>query len=354
MKINLENQLLLRLMTFVPPFLGIIVFSYIVKFSHFENVTNRLPIYQGISSYFSLILIGFTYIKNRNAIKGRKILLPLTVVILIPLVGYYFANIDICTTTLILLVSFLSSAILYIMLVRKKMFNYLLFSIINSVLLPTTLFVNTIVFVLIIIGLLIILYYVYSSVKKRLVVFNYSDGGIDILNSILLHSPYILFPFFDFLIQRAIGTKHYNDYVLINKYINGGITLLFSYKQLSLMFSGELKRKGAIIMALISILILSILGVFINNWVVFIIMIGLYSFGVNLSSLVVRSKLMSGIYFWISMIGPVFVGLYVLSLFFFKNNIEENNHLFVFFMTIFTIVPSFLLLTFYYKQKLSA
>ncbi|KGO09285.1 hypothetical protein KS04_15590 [Elizabethkingia miricola] len=108
MKINLENQLLLRLMTFVPPFLGIIVFSYIVKFSHFENVTNRLPIYQGISSYFSLILIGFTYIKNRNAIKGRKILLPLTVVILIPLVGYYFANIDICTTTLILLVSFLS------------------------------------------------------------------------------------------------------------------------------------------------------------------------------------------------------------------------------------------------------
>ncbi|MDV2446958.1 hypothetical protein CMU93_05505 [Elizabethkingia anophelis] len=330
-------------MTFIPPFLGIIVFSYIVKFSHFENVTSRLPIYQGISSYFSLILIGFTYIKNRNAIKGKKIFLPLIVIILIPLVGYYLANIDIFTTALILVVSFLSSTILYIMLVKKKMFNYLLFSIINSVLLPVTLIVNTIFFAFIIIILLIILYRVYESTKENLVVFNYSDGGIDILNSIFLHSPYILFPFFDFLVQKSIGNQHYNDYVLINKYINGGITLLFSYKQLSLVFSGELKKINLIISILICILFLSIIGVLFNYFVVFGIMIGLYSLGVNFSSLIVRSKLMNGISFKRSLIGAVFVILYSGSLIIFKDNISNNNNLFVFFMIVFTILPSLLL-----------
>lgn len=344
MKLGINNALLLRLMTFVPPFLGIVIFSYIVKFSHNVHVSERLPLYQGVSSYYSLILIGFTYIKDRQAIKGRKIILPLVFVIILPLIGYYLVHMAMVITALMVTVSFLSSSILYLLLIKKKMFSYLLFSIANSILLPISLIASYFVFGLLIVFLLGILFYVYQQVKDDLTLFSYKNGGIDILNSIFLHSPYVLLPFFDFMIQAAIGVQGYSNYVLVNKYVNGGITLLFSYKQLSLMFSGELKRMNIILLALGSILALSALGVFINNWIVFTIMIGLYSFGVNLSSLIVRSQLMTGVYFWSSLIGVVFVALYLLGLYLFKDNISENKNFFVFFMSISTIIPSFLIL----------
>ncbi|WP_210151337.1 hypothetical protein [Chryseobacterium scophthalmum] len=343
MKIDIENKLLLKLMTFVPPFFGIVFFSYIVKFSNNTNVSERLPIYQGISSYYSLILIGFTYIKNRNAIDGKKITLPLLFILLLPLVGYYFAHVNIVITLLLLIVSFLSSIILYLLLVKKKMFYYLLFSIINSILLPITLLANYYVFVFLIVFLLGIFFCTYNWVKADLVPFDYKEAGAGILSSIFLHSPYILLPFFDFIIRSAIGVNEYNNYVLLNKYINGGITLLFSYKQLSLMFSGELKKINIIIITLINILLFSALGLLFDNLIIFAIMIGLYSLGVNLSSLIIRSKLMEGGYFGLSIIGVIFTGLYVACIFLFKNLIKDNNNMFVFFMTMFTIIPSFIL-----------
>ena len=87
------------------------------------------------------------------------------------------------------------------------------------------------------------------------------------MKSIFLHSPFILLPFFDFVIQSAIGSKQYGDYVLLNKYLNGGITLLFSYKQLNLMFSGDLKKIHIIIKMLIGVLLISLIGVFFKDFI---------------------------------------------------------------------------------------
>ena len=58
---------------------------------------------------------------------------------------------------------------------------------------------------------------------------------------------------------------------LLNKYLNGGITLLFSYKQLNLMFSGDLKKIHIIIKMLIGVLLISLIGVFFKDFIIFAI-----------------------------------------------------------------------------------
>ncbi len=343
MKIDIENPRLLKLMTFVPPLLGIIVFSYIVKFSNNILIPDRLPLYQGITSYFSLILIGFTYIKSRYSIDGIKIILPLLLIIILPLIGYYLAKVNIVVTIFIVAISFLSSAILYLLLIKNMMFYYLVFSIVNSVILPMTLIAGYDIFFFLVIFFLVIFCLIYKQVRPTLTMFNYLNSGRDVLSSIFLHSPYILLPFFDFIIQKALGKVDYNNYVLFSKYINGGITLMFSYKQLNLMFSGELKRMNLIVVMLFSIMFVSTVIVFFDNRYIFVFMIALYSLGVNLSSLIIRSKLMRGIDFYHSMIGLVFVSIYFSCIYVFKDSIRYNKNLFVFFMSSFTIIPSLLL-----------
>lgn len=343
-KLDKENKHLIRLMTFIPPLLGVVVFSYIVKFSHNIHVPSRLPIYQGVSSFFSLILIGFTYIKNRKAIKGYKLLPILLVIFTLPILGYFFAKMDFVFTFLMTTLSFVSSGILYLLLINGKVFYYLLYSIVNSFISPIVLMVNNYTFVLCIIILLIIFFYIYKHVKNSLYKFCFNDGGVDIMKSIFLHSPFILLPFFDFVIQSAIGLKQYGDYVLLNKYLNGGITLLFSYKQLNLMFSGDLKKIHIIIKMLIGVLLISLIGVFFKDFIIFAIMIAAYSFGVNLSSLIVRSKLMTGISFTISFVGLLFVGFYFLGITLFKFQIQKNAQIFIMIMTISTVLPSLLIL----------
>ena len=73
-------------------------------------------------------------------------------------------------------------------------------------------------------------------------------------------------------------------------------------------------------------------------------MIAAYSFGVNLSSLIVRSKLMTGISFTISFGGLLFVGFYFLGITLFKFQIQKNAQIFIMIMTISTVLPSLLIL----------
>ena len=68
--IKIDDNLIVRGLTFLPPLVGIIIFTYILKFSGFEQVQLRLPLFQGLTSYFSLVF----FISSQNHVSCWKLL----------------------------------------------------------------------------------------------------------------------------------------------------------------------------------------------------------------------------------------------------------------------------------------
>lgn len=338
MKFEQENRLFIKGLTFLPPVLGIMVFSYIVKFSNFPTVHDRLPLYQGITSYFSLILIGFTYIRNRSAVGGKKIMVPLLLILFLPVIFYYFVGADFLIALFFCLASFLNTVVLYLLLLKQRMIYYVIYSAANSVTLPLILIFNIVWLGVFIILMFVMLIYILQTLKDKIAKFHFSESGFDILKSILLHSPFLILPFFDFKIQQILGESNYSNYVLLNKYINGGITVLFSYQQLSLIFTQNLEKIKQILVILMGILLISSLLHFFNNRYIFAVMLALFSLGVNLSSLVIRNKLMQGVSFLLPIIGVFFVLIYFLGISILGEKIHNNPNIFVLLMTCVTIL----------------
>lgn len=337
-------------MTFIPPLLGILMFTFIVKFSGSSEVASRLPMYQGVTSYFSLILIGFTYIKDRYAIRGRTMAYFCMMVVLLPFIIYGFLYKNILLIAVLIVLTFSSSIILYLLLLKKNVLSYLIYSIFHSVILPLFLILNVWLILGIVIILLLYTRYLYSQIED-LQLFTLKNQVISVLTSILLHSPFISLPFFDYFIQLSIGDERYSQYVLLQKYINGAITLLFSYTQMKLMFSGNLQKVRLISWVLCVTLLLSFFGLWYQHTVwIYGFMIGLCSLGVNFSSLLIRSKLIQGIGLKYGFVGLFFVLVYVFCIKFFSVEISENANVFIFFMTIFTVIPGLFMVFIKYKS----
>ena len=343
LKLNSSDTKIIKFLTFIPPVFGIIVFTFIVKLLDNDLVAIRLPYYQGLMSFYSLFYMGFTYVTNRHSILGKKMLLILILIYLFPTIIYSHTGIDVMVVILLSLIFFLSSCILYLLLLKEKLIFYITFTALNSIILPFTLILNLFYLILLTFLLFILLIYTYVKVKKYLSYFIYKTNGLDIIKSIFIHSPFLIFPFFDYKIQEIIGVLSYENYILSYKYINGLITILFSYAQLSLLFNGEFKRGTLILRILMIIFFLIVALVSFNYKLIFLILLGLYSLAVNLSSLLLRNKLINGINFSQSLLGLIFLSLYIISLTSFRNYISLNLNLFVLLMFISMVLPCLLL-----------
>ena len=327
-----NNKLITRLLTFLPPVFGIITFTYVVKFSGIESVTDRIPLFQGITAWFALILLGFTYTKSRESVLGIKMVIILLGIVIFPIVFYVYNGAEFYFTVLFVIIQLCMLITNYTMIIKGNINNYLLLAIINSIIIPLTLAANLLLLLIFCIVVFLIMLCILNSVRGKLSEFNYSNQGSDVIKSILLQSPFIILPFFDFKIASIIGIERYADYVLFYKYINGVIVLLFSYKQLNLVFSGDLKRKILISYQLFFAFGVLIFISFFKSWILFAVSIALYSYGINLSSLLVRKNLLDGISFNKTLIGPICVILYILIIFNFEELIKITENTFIILM----------------------
>jgi len=347
--IKIDDNLIVRGLTFLPPLLGIIIFTYILKFSGFEQVQLRLPLFQGLTSYFSLIFLGFTYIKNRHKIIGIKIIPLLILIFVFPILYYIYNGLDTILTLVLAIILFLNSITSYILLTKNNRKNYLYYLILLAILLPLCLVLNVLILLFIVIIIVIILFSVIIPQWKNFESFEYSENGLNIVKSLLLQSPLIILPFFDFKIAELIGPVNYSNYVLMFKYINGFIVLLFSFKQLNLIFDGSLAKQDRIVYQLITTLLILVICSFFEGYFLFAISVGLLSLGLNLSSLLIRKELLNGISFRHSLIGLFFVLFYLTVINEFGSFITLTNSVFIVFMSIAAIFTS-LIINFLYRK----
>jgi len=340
MDIKIDKKLITRLLTILPPLLGVVLFTYIIKYSGIKAVPLRIPLFQGLSAYFSLILLGFTYIKNRQNVIGYKIVIILFLIMLFPILFYVYNGLKLDITVIFVVLQFFASIILYLTIVRGKMIQYLLFACVNSIVMPLSLALNEIALVILCFCLIIIFIYLFLYNRHKFGHFNFEDSGLNVIKSIFFQSPLIILPFFDFKIAEIIGRESYSNYVLYYKYINGIIVLLFSYKQLNLTFSGELSKKKRIIFELIFILFALFFCILLGNIYSLLISIALYSIGVNLCSLLIRNALLSGVPFYYTLIGFFSTIIYSITIFNCGSFISLSNSLFIVLMFISTLIPA--------------
>lgn len=321
------------------PIIGLISFTVIVKGSWSDQLVITLPLYQGLSAYFSLIALGFSYIPSRKNILGKKIIPLILGTIGLPVVFYICNGIQPGFVIPFVAILFLVTAISFINLTLGCRRTYLIFQCLVSASLPICMVLEKVY--LLIICLLLFAFLFFKVYKRRNLFgsYSYSDGGLGHAKSLLIQSPLFLLPFFDILIVQKIGQANYENYAVINKYITGFFNLLFSYSQFRLLFGGGGVNSKVFVTSLVVLtpFVLS-LSLYQNTWS-FMLSIALLSLSMNISSLLIRKMLLDGISVHFSMLGPLSIAIYYGALIILDENIKDNNGLFIALMFIAVTFP---------------
>lgn len=331
----------------ITPLSGVISFTLMVKGGWSNNLAVKLPIYQGLSAYFSLVTLGFSYIATKQNILGIKIIPLILAIIGIPVCFYSYSGISYELVIPFVLILFQATALSFISLVLGCKHCYLKLQFFMSAFLPVCLALHQIYLIL---ACAILFIFLLSKIYKNSKVFGFythSSVGYDLVKSLLIQSPLFILPFFDIFIIKKIGQLHYENYAVINKYITGILNMLFYYSQLKLLFGGGGVNVKYLLISLGTLLPFIILLSFSHNSYAFILLITLFAVSVNISSLLIRKMLLDGISIYLSLLGPISIALYYSSLIFFSDGIERNNGIFIalmFFSVTFPILVRFLII----------
>lgn len=314
------------------PIIGVAIFTFVIKGPWSNRTLSALPVYQGLLAYFSLITLGFSYTKSRRKILGIKIIPIVFSIILLPILFYVGNGANFKLVAAFVMLLFLVSAISFIKLTLNNRRSYRVFQLIASAGLPVCIVLDIeFTFAFCIVLLYILALDIYRNVRY-FEDYNYFDGGMESLKSISIQAPLLMLQFFDIVLIDIIGNSKYQNYTLIMKYAAGIFNLIFSYAQFKLLFGHVMFNVKIFRFVLMAIgLALGILS-FYQDEQIFFFMVAFLPLGTNISSLLIRNTLMTGITIRFALVGPLAVALYYLSLIFFGAYIEINPSIFIFLM----------------------
>ena len=333
----IDNQMLQKNLVYLPPLIGVSTFTLIVYF--FENkVSVRLPIYQGVSSVYALIMIPLYFNQQRLKIKG--IILKGILFITLGVCLFYFLNgNDLNLILSMITINLIVNIVNFINVLNGNKVRYLIFLCLNSLLLPLSLFLEYLNIYLISIILIIINLQLFREIFHKLEFFEVKDDLLPILKSLISHIPFLLFPILDFKLVKLIDYDLYKNYVLLFKYINGFFVLVFSKIQLDILIDKGKKLNFDYKKKINIILIIMFFLSYYHNKYVLIIIISLYSIGINIMSIEIRNlvfKNQKHIVYYIPSL--LFIGLYYIILENFAIVFYYYPYIFIFLIFTFTYI----------------
>lgn len=336
------------LLFIVPQILGVLTYTIVVYYGKEYVIINRLPIYQSITSFTSLMMLSLMYNKNREAIKGSSLLLINLILLTFTIFFISLENRDLSFIISFSIFSLLINTLGLFKLIEGKKKDYLFFLIFNSFATPLTL-VTTVEFIYLSSFVFILINYkVFKNIKHLLVQFEISKNGKLYINAIAVHLPLILFPIFDNKLVQLIEFKLYSDYVVFYKYINGFIVLLFSKSQLDLLLDKGKSKSNFSYYILLILFILFFFTLF-KAKVFLIFSIFFYSIGINLISIELRKALFTVLRISV----PIFSVFSVFAYYYYLNIgnkfLLEHPYFFIFIMYFLALIP--VLTSKLYKQN---
>jgi hypothetical protein len=319
------------LLLYLTPILGIIVFTFVMTFFRNDLLEERLPYFQGVSSFFSVSIIALQYNFKRDSISGRFIFFYFGLVIFSILFFYY--NSDIKQFNYIISLSLLfssSSALSIYKLYKNEDQGFLLVLLFNSIFIPLTLLVPNIILNFFALALIIFVFKLWSNRYEKPTDMNYFDILVSMLNSFFIHLPFLLFPVFEYRIQSLIKSDLYINYVITYKWVNGLIVFLFSKIQFDILVHKQSSQKSIVKYAYIILPVIFIFS-FSKNIYALILVVMLLSIGINIISIEARKEIFSSKvnYPYIICSIMAFAG-YTIFILFFSNLIQIYPYIFTF------------------------
>lgn len=272
----------------LPQFLGLLTFISVIKMDPYGDSHILLPVLQAGMAISSIFFLGVAYTRFEYNINFSRYIIFLTV----ECVFYSAYSRDVTYESVLYFLTISSFGILqYRILILHNTDSLLVFNIFTSLFLPLTLLLNR---PLLIIFSIVVFFTVYLILK------NSDKNEIDVaakisaIKSILIQSPFLIFPIFDELILQRVGVDNYKEYAITSKVMLGAGVFLFSHMQMSVLENKILPIKKIISIKLIMVAMVMFLGVSIIpiNFVMQIQMM-LLTLVLNIASLIVRSVLKS-------------------------------------------------------------
>lgn len=326
------------LLLIMPQILGVIIYTIVVYYGKEDIIFNRLPIYQGITSFSSLIVLSLVYNPNREAIKGPFLILINLILLSFTVLFLSLENRDLSFIISFSIFSLLINTLGILKLLEGRKTGYLFFLIFNSFATPLTLIIDEGVIYLLSFVLFLIIFILFNKIKYFLLEFEISNNGKLFITALVVHLPLIMFPIFDNTIVQLIDFELYSNYVVFYKYINGFIVLLFSKLQLDLLLNKG-KSKTNYSKYLLLILLILFFCTLYKSKIFLIFSIFLYSIGINLISIEIRKALFAGL----NIIVPIFSLISIFTYYFFlivgNFILHEHPYFFIFIMYVLAMIP---------------
>lgn len=325
-----------KMFVYAPSILGIIIFTFVVKMSENPKVVDRLYIYQGILSWYSLLILSITYIKERSSVISVRYVPFYCVFIILPV--FYYKNYE----YVILLSSlvFFFNAIPFLFLIHNARRNNIISQSIASIVLPLSLLFDvSLLLAACLVGLFLLISILLKTARKPDEKLTIANGLRKIAISLSLQLPLLIFPMFDSRIICIIGKEQYANYVVISKYIYGFFVFAFTRIQYELAISGQLDNYKKYYYQLVVALIIEIPITLIEAQYAWIVAVVVYSYGNNLSSLLIRRKIIDGIPKLYFLIGLFSTAIYLILVTCFPTLLIMHNKIFLLYMLVLCSFP---------------
>jgi hypothetical protein len=321
--ITLKNILL-----FLIPFAGILVFTVILKFFELEDKL-RLPIYQGLLSYFALFQISFQFSRNGSAILSSNYFFALAFLLTIPFVFYGMHHDNLLTLISFEIIIFSCAAIslIYSLALNQKWFLFSQFLI--SIFLPWILIANDICLLFISFFIILLLVKIRNENKIYLPSYSHSNIFKNIASAALMQSIYFLLPLGDVYISDDLGHDIYINYTLTNKYILGITNFFFSFIHYEILFNKDLFSTNFIKYIFYPCIICYALLMLFPIKYQLVISLFIIATIINLVSLLTKKLLVKNISIFTSLIGIASLLLYGAGLYLVKSYFQVNLLIFI-------------------------
>jgi hypothetical protein len=293
--IRIRSQIIEMGFAALPQVCSILVQLIIIKYYGGSVVNERLPLYTSAMSIVSIFFLGITYTKSRISPSLTAVMITQCVAWGVIIASLYANPRSFIFIFSVCIVTLFNVALSQFHLIRRgSKINYILLSILTSIIAPQILWCNIFI-IYIILALLSLLNICLASLNPVKFELAARSTLTQSLYSVFLQAPLLSIGLFDPAIVKIVGTTAYVDYAVFFRICSGAGVFLFSKIQLDIVTAEKYHFNQSLLRNIIAMIcVLCFLLCFVNNIISLILQCMLLSLLINIISIFVRTHLLFG------------------------------------------------------------
>lgn len=281
--LNQKELGLIKLLSFLTPIFGVMVFTIVIKFTDSQIAITNLPYFQAASAISAFINFGIYYNNNIN----NRLLIVYSIlyaaVILVSILCFYYR--DKWQYLFFISIFFIFGYYSLKLYIESNFIGYLKYNFLLSIFYPVMLLVDEPL-----VCYFLVFFDIFLIISTIIIFYKYSiSSGFNNFSTVLISQSFLLgYQIFDDKINALLGAINYAEYILFYKYLYGVVTVFFSYWQNLLVARVYNFPVRILNVTLLGTFILFIISFWLVGYIKIILLIFIFSIFINLFALKLR------------------------------------------------------------------